>query len=109
MADNEDFASLFEQFEKAGSNKREPRVGDTVRGTVISIQGESIFIDLGAKTEGVVDVEELTGEDGGLTVAIGDTIDIVVSGRDEASGTLLLGAKHARRIHGQAGTRRHQF
>ncbi len=107
MSDTEDFATLFSQFEKgrAGAARREPKVGDTVSGKVLSVQGESVFIDLGAKTEGVVDTAELTGEDGELNVAVGDTIEIVVSGKDQDTGTLLLGTQHARRMHGIEGLR----
>lgn len=105
MTDNEDFATLLGRFEsgRAGAARREPEVGDKVRGTVVSIQGDSLFIDIGAKTEGVVDIEEFSDADGNLTVGLGDSIDSVVSGRDEESGTLLLGTRHARRLHGSEG------
>jgi small subunit ribosomal protein S1 len=105
MTDNEDFASLFGEFEKQHqqAQRREPRIGDKVHGVIVSIQNDEVFIDLGAKTEGVVDIEELTDAEGNLTAAVGDEIEILVSGRDEQSGTLLLGARHARRMHGIEG------
>ena len=107
MTENEDFAALLGEFEKeqAGNPRRAPKVGDKVKGKVVSIQGESLFIDLGAKTEGVVDIEEFTDADGNLTVGLGDPIESVVSGMDEESGTLLLGTRHARRLHGAEGLR----
>lgn len=107
MKDNEDFAALLGEFEKerAGAGRRDPKVGDKVRGKIVSIQGESLFIDLGAKTEGVADIEEFADADGNLTVNIGDSVESVVSGRDEDSGTLLLGTRHARRLHGSEGLR----
>jgi small subunit ribosomal protein S1 len=105
MTGNEDFASLFGEFEKkqATSGKKEPKTGDKVTGTVVSIQSDSIFIDLGSKTEGIVEREELTDDEGNLTVEVGDSIEIVVSGKDESSGTLMLGSQHARRTHGIDG------
>lgn len=105
MTDNEDFASLFGEFEKqqATTAKKEPKTGDKVTGTVVLIQNDNIFIDLGSKTEGVVEREELTDDEGKLTVKIGDSIEIVVSGKDESSGTLMLGSQHARRMHGIEG------
>jgi len=107
MSDNESFAALLGEFDRkqAGAAKREPQIGDKVRGKVISIQGDSLYVDLGAKTEGVLDVEEFSDADGNLIVAVGDSIDSVVSGRDEESGTLLLGTRHARRLHGVEGLR----
>jgi len=82
------------------TSKNEPRTGDKVIGTVVSIQSDNIFIDLGSKTEGIVAREELTDVAGNLTVDVGDSIEIVVSGKDESSGTLMLGSRHARRMHG---------
>jgi small subunit ribosomal protein S1 len=107
MADKEDFASLFGEFEQkqAARSKREPKVGDKVTGTVVSIQGDNVFIDLGAKTEGIVELEEFTGDDGKPTVSVGDSIETFVSGKDETSGTLLLGNRHAKRMHGTDGLR----
>jgi len=107
MTDHEDFASLLGEFEKehAGTIQQEPKVGDKVRGTGVSIQGDSVFVDLGAKTEGMVEAEELTDADGNLSVGIGDAIEIAVSGKDEDTGTLLLGTRHARHVRGSAGLR----
>ena len=108
MADHEEFSNLFREFEKqhAGIAQREPQVGDSVQGRIISIQKDCAFIDLGAKTEGIVGIDELTDADGNLTVAVGDTIEITVSGRDEASGTLLLGNQQARHTRGAEELRR---
>lgn len=105
MTDNEDFAALFGEFEKkqATAGQKEPEVGDRVKGTVVLIQSDSVFIDLGSKTEGIVEREELTDDEGELTVKVGDSIEIVVSGKDASSGTLILGSQHARRMHGIEG------
>ncbi|MCB1831292.1 MAG: S1 RNA-binding domain-containing protein, partial [Gammaproteobacteria bacterium] len=107
MTTQEDFSALLREFEKehAGTATPAPAIGDKVRGRVISIQGDYAFVDLGAKTEGAVEIAELTDADGNLSVAIGDPIEIIVSGKDEDSGTLLLGARHARRAHGSEGLR----
>ncbi len=107
MSDNEDFAALFNEFEQQQSaTKREPKVGEMVSGKILSIQGESVFVDLGAKTEGMLDRAELLGEDGELSVAVGDSIEIVVSGKDQETGTLLLGHQQAKRMHGIEELRR---
>lgn len=107
MKNHEDFASLLGEYEKehAGTTQQEPNVGDKVQGTVVSIQGDSVFIDLGAKSEGIVEVKELADADGNLSVGIGDSIEISVSGKDEDTGTLLLGSRHARHVRGSAGLR----
>lgn len=105
MTENEDFASLFGEFEKeqASSKRQEPKVGEKARGKVISIQGGTLFIDLGSKTEGMVEAGEFTDDEGKLTVAVGDSVELRVSGKNEATGMLLLGEQHARRMHGSEG------
>lgn len=104
MTEKEDFATLLGQFEKQqdGSTRHEPKQGDKVSGEIISIQGDRVFVDLGFKTEGVAETGELSDDNGNLTVAVGDTIEIAVSGKDEVTGTLLLGSRHAHRLHGSA-------
>ena len=107
MIDQEDFSSLLREFENEHprTTKQTPEIGDKVQGTVVSIQGDYLFVDLGSKTEGMVEIEEFTDADGNLSIGIGDPIEIAVSGKDEESGTLLLGARHARHARGSEGLR----
>ena len=49
--------------------------GQKVKTRVISIRGDAVYVDLGGKTEGVIDLAELTGDDGNVTVAVGDEIE----------------------------------
>lgn len=108
MTDHEDFQALLGQFERqhAGKTKPRPQVGDLVRGTVASIGREHVYVDLGIKSDAVIDVQEVTDADGNLTVKVGDAVDMTVSAIDADSGTLLLGSKHGRRVHGAAGLER---
>lgn len=101
MAEHEDFATLFGQFEReqTGSRKRDPQVGDRVRGKIVSIGSQYVLVDIGAKSEGILEVEGLTDADGHLTVRIGDTIEALITGKDEETGTLRLGSQHGRRVH----------
>ncbi len=67
----EDFAKLLAQtttWERLGP-------GQKVRARVVSISGDFVYIDLGGKSEGVIDVNEVKTEDGTLTVHVGDEID----------------------------------
>jgi small subunit ribosomal protein S1 len=105
MAEKEDFAALLGQFERqhADPARREPRVGDRVRGTVLSIGPERAFVDLGGKAEGVIAVAELTDGEGRLKVAVGDSIEALVLSQDEQTGALELGTGAGRRLHDSAG------
>jgi small subunit ribosomal protein S1 len=100
MTEHEDFASLLGEYEKKQKLPGQPKIGDQVRGRVVSIQTDQVFVDLGGKTEGIIEREELTDADGNLGVRVGDWISTRVGGKDESSGTLLLGTQHAKRMHG---------
>jgi small subunit ribosomal protein S1 len=73
----EDFATLLAEYDhqRASPARREPRVGETVKGPVIAIGAESVFIDLGAKSEGILDLAEMLDEHGRPTVNVGDELE----------------------------------
>ncbi|HWM88471.1 MAG TPA: 30S ribosomal protein S1 [Kofleriaceae bacterium] len=88
---DEDFASLLAEFDqKQTSTGRGPAIGDTVKGRIISIGAEAVFVDLGGKAEGMLEREELTDREGKLTVAVGDTVEARVVDLGERTGCILL-------------------
>ncbi len=105
MTDHEDFEALLGQFDRqhATKTKRPPQVGDRVQGRVASIGRDHVYVSLGGKTDAIIDIQDVTDADGNLTLGVGDPVDLAVSAIDADSGTLLLGSKHGRRMHGTAG------
>jgi small subunit ribosomal protein S1 len=95
--EEEDFATMFEASERSRQLKR----GQTVEGIVVAIGEETALIDVGGKSEAVIDVNELKDEQGHLEVAVGDRIPAtVVSGAGglKLSRRLALGAATARQL-----------
>jgi small subunit ribosomal protein S1 len=80
--EEESFADLFESY-SAGMNDN-IRVGDRVRGRIISIGTNSVFVDTGTKADGVVEKSELLDEDGQLSLVEGDELDLYVVAADES-------------------------
>jgi small subunit ribosomal protein S1 len=74
MSDSEDFATLFARHEASPALER----GQVVRGRVIQITGEHVFVDVGGKGEAWIDRAELLDDQGRLRVGIGDAIDATV-------------------------------
>ncbi len=70
------FAEMFEAY--AAGMSDDIRIGDKINGKIISIGKDAIYVDTGSKTDGVVDRAELLGDDGEMTVAAGDAIDLYV-------------------------------
>src|ERR1700724_2055612 len=88
----DDFAKMLAEFEgpetgRSKKKRKEPAVGDEVRGRIISIGRDSAFVDLGAKSDGVIELSQLRGSDGALTVKEGDEIEARVV--DVANGVVL--------------------
>jgi predicted RNA-binding protein with RPS1 domain len=96
MSSTESFEDLLKQFDRAhpGTRQGEPKVGDRVQGTLVSIGEDFAFVDLGGKTEGRMEIAALRNAEGELTAAVGDSVEAAVTGKDADSGTLLLGSQH---------------
>lgn len=57
------------------------QVGDRIKGKVISIGKEHIFVDTGFKVDGIVERSELADEEGNLPCGEGDVLDLFVVSR----------------------------
>jgi len=57
--------------------------GQKTSATVVSVSGNFVFIDLGAKREGFINTSELLNETGDITVKPGDTIEAFFDGTQD--------------------------
>jgi small subunit ribosomal protein S1 len=92
------FADLFEAETKGQRDKRAkpPTLGERVRGEVVQIGRDSVFLELanqgGAKrVSAYMHTQDLRGEDGELTVKVGDSLEAVVVEADSKAGEYRLG------------------
>ena len=69
----ESFAALFEKS-IAGMNSFQP--GQRIETTVVSISNDCVFLELGGKSEGLLDRSEVTDSNGEVTVKVGDSIAV---------------------------------
>jgi len=76
----ESFADLLSAFEKSHSHKGADGQKQ-LQGTVVSITPESVFLDIGYKTEGVL--ARSSFENNADAVSVGDTFQVSVKGRNE--------------------------
>lgn len=68
-----DFADLLEESLTRTGTRLEP--GQKVTATVLQIGAEWLFLDVGQKGEGVLDVRELSDAEGNVKVAVGDQLE----------------------------------
>src|SRR5512135_2300343 len=75
---NESFDELLSEYEQ--SHSRKCKGGSSqLDGTVIAVSADSVFLDIGFKTEGILPLTAFEGE----SVKPGDKLPVTVKGRNE--------------------------
>lgn len=91
QTENMEFAQALAEFEQQGGDKREdPPVGAKVTGQILSIGEETAFVDLGTKSDALIETAQLRDAEGNLTSNVGDTIEATVVSTDPVTGALVL-------------------
>ncbi|MCZ7619123.1 MAG: 30S ribosomal protein S1 [Myxococcota bacterium] len=88
----ESFAELFEK------TSRTIKEGEVVQGTVLSIDGEHVHVDVGFKSEGLIPLWELMADDGQVLVKPGDTLDVLIEETEDIDGRITLSKEKADRL-----------
>src|ERR1700692_2347703 len=78
---NESFEDILKQYERTHSHKAAEGAGAQLEGTVVAVSDESVFLDIGYKTEGILPLAPLQAA--GETVKVGDKFPVSVKGRNE--------------------------
>src|SRR5260370_14207330 len=88
---SESFGNILSQFEQTHSVKR---VEGSREGTVVSVSSDSVVLDIGFKTEGVLSLSELKNDPS--AVKPGDKLQVTIKGRDPEGYYQLTCSKAAR-------------
>jgi small subunit ribosomal protein S1 len=81
---NNEFEKYFDAEIKAFKE------GDVIKGTVIEVTKDSVMIDVGYKSEGVVSIKEFLGDDGKPTIKVGDEVSVLLERREDENGYVRL-------------------
>ena len=90
---NDSFAELFEQSQI--ENKMRP--GSIISAKVLDIKTDSVVVNAGLKSEGVIPVEQFFNEEGQLEVAVGDDVDVSLESIEDGYGVTRLSREKAKR------------
>ncbi|MCX5827742.1 MAG: 30S ribosomal protein S1 [Deltaproteobacteria bacterium] len=85
------FRELYEQ------SLQTLQLGEVVQGKVIQINPDMVMVDVGWKTEGYIPAKELRDEQGNISLAVGDRVEVFVDRRD-GDGNLVLSKDKAARL-----------
>jgi small subunit ribosomal protein S1 len=89
----ESFAELFE--ESVSSTQLRP--GAIVIGTVLEITSDSVVVNAGLKSEGVIPKDQFFDANGELEVAVGDQVEVALEAVEDGFGATRLSREKAKR------------
>ena len=88
--------SFAEMFEESLVNQ-DLRRGAVVTGTVVDIQSDSVIVNAGLKSEGVIPIEEFKNTSGEIEVEIGDEVEVSLEAIEDGFGETKLSREKAKR------------
>jgi len=88
--------SFAEMFEESLVNQ-ELRRGAVVTGTVVAIQPDSVVVNAGLKSEGIIPIIEFKNPQGDLEVAVGDEVEVSLEAIEDGFGETRLSREKAKR------------
>src|SRR5262245_51967639 len=90
-----EYQRLLDLYDESMRNLTE---GEIVVGRVIGVTSNSVIVDVGYKSEGLIPVDEFTDRDGKLTVEVGDEVDVLLEKTEDVEGHVLLSRTKAQRM-----------
>jgi len=95
MLDGEEsFEELLKDYEQGGF---ELKRNDVVQGTIVQVNPDSVVVDVGYKSEGVISIREFADENGEINVKVGEVYDVLFGGGESDSGMIMLSKEKADR------------
>ncbi|PLX85263.1 MAG: 30S ribosomal protein S1 [Desulfuromonas sp.] len=94
MGEVEDFEALLSEYEQGGFGLKR---NDVVEGTIVQVNPDSVVVDVGYKSEGVIPLREFADENGEINVNVGDVYDVLFGGGESDSGMIMLSKEKADR------------
>jgi len=92
QSSGESFAELFEQQTQA------IKAGEVVKGTITHLDEDHVQVDIGFKSEGLIDAWEFMDDEAKLLVKVGDLVDVLIEEVEDDGGRIQLSKEKADRL-----------
>jgi small subunit ribosomal protein S1 len=89
----ESFAELFEQ----SLVDKQMQPGAIVQGIVVEIRADTVVVNAGLKSEGLIPLEQFYNEEGVLDVQVGDEVEVALDALEDGFGETRLSREKAKR------------
>ncbi len=93
--DPEEYAKLLDIYDNSFRNIAE---GEVVKGTVLKVTASEVVIDVGYKSEGIIQIGEFLDENGEVTVQAGDIVDVLLERTEDREGYVVLSREKAEKM-----------
>jgi len=88
--------SFAEMFEESLVNQNMQR-GAVITGTIVEIQSDSVIVNAGLKSEGIIPIEEFKNNAGELEIEVGDEVEVSLEAVEDGFGETKLSREKAKR------------
>ena len=72
--------------------------GEVVKGTVLKVTETAVVVDVGYKSEGLIQIHEFLDENGQVTVQAGDMVDVLLERTEDREGHIVLSREKAEKM-----------
>ncbi len=93
--DPSEYAQLVDVYDSSFRNIAE---GEVVKGTVLKVTSGEVIVDVGFKSEGVIQIGEFLDESGQITVETGDIVDVLLERTEDREGHVVLSREKAEKM-----------
>jgi small subunit ribosomal protein S1 len=91
----EEYEQLLGLYDDSFRNLAE---GEVVKGKVLRVLPNEVIVDVGYKSEGLIDIEEFTDPSGRVHVSVGDVIDVLLEKTENQEGYVVLSKEKAEKM-----------
>ena len=93
--DPQEFAAMLGIYDDSFRNMAE---GEVVKGTVLKVTDTAVVVDVGYKSEGLIQIIEFLDESGQVTVQPGDVVDVLLERTEDREGHIVLSREKAEKM-----------
>ena len=93
--DPQEFEAMLGIYDSSFRNMAE---GEVVKGTVLKVTDSAVVVDVGYKSEGLIQIVEFLDENGGVTVQSGDVVDVLLERTEDREGHIVLSREKAEKM-----------
>jgi small subunit ribosomal protein S1 len=93
--DPQEFAAMLDIYDDSFRNMAE---GAVVKGAVLKVTDTAVVVDVGYKSEGLIQINEFLDENGQVTVQAGDVVDVLLERTEDREGHIVLSREKAEKM-----------